>query len=394
MIQRFRVQNYKALRDVTLDLTPMHVLIGPNDTGKTSLLEALAAICRSADHELPQTFLGPWDGGVLVWKHHRDLPIQLAVEGSIGTIPIVYKLDCGFPEHGRGVINAHEHAEMGAPPEIVDLTLQGVGTTGARYFAQFGKGSQAQQNAARSVQQFIHGVQYCRWDARLLALPVVPQAQRQFRMEPSGFGLALCLDDILGYERDRFDQLEQRFTRLFPQVRSIVLVRQPGYSAPVDDPDMIPKLQAADGKGIYLRFKDSSEVPAAHISDGMLLVLAYITVLYLPQPPRVLLVEEPENGVHPKRLQDVLSILRELVKEQICTQVLLTTHSPYVVDLFKPEDVTLCRKDSDGAVSVHRLSESKTVREQLDVFTLGEIWTAEGDDALAKKDDAVEGAAP
>ena len=43
MITRFRVQNYKALRDVTLDLTPMHVLIGPNDSGKTSVLEALAA---------------------------------------------------------------------------------------------------------------------------------------------------------------------------------------------------------------------------------------------------------------------------------------------------------------------------------------------------------------
>jgi AAA15 family ATPase/GTPase len=40
MITRFRVRNYKALRDVTLDLTPIHVLIGPNDSGKTSILEA------------------------------------------------------------------------------------------------------------------------------------------------------------------------------------------------------------------------------------------------------------------------------------------------------------------------------------------------------------------
>jgi AAA15 family ATPase/GTPase len=44
MIRTFRVQNYKALRDVTLELTPMHLLIGPNDSGKTSILEALAAL--------------------------------------------------------------------------------------------------------------------------------------------------------------------------------------------------------------------------------------------------------------------------------------------------------------------------------------------------------------
>jgi hypothetical protein len=62
----------------------------------------------------------------------------------------------------------------------------------------------------------------------------------------------------------------------------------------------------------------------------------------------------------------------------------LTTHSPYVVDLFRPDEVTLCQMEGDGSVSVRRLSESKTVRDQLDVFTLGEIWTAEGDETLAQ----------
>ena len=43
MIEKVRIQNYKALRNVTLELTPIHVLIGPNDSGKTSILEAVAA---------------------------------------------------------------------------------------------------------------------------------------------------------------------------------------------------------------------------------------------------------------------------------------------------------------------------------------------------------------
>jgi predicted ATPase len=98
----------------------------------------------------------------------------------------------------------------------------------------------------------------------------------------------------------------------------------------------------------------------------------------------VVLVEEPEKGIHPKRLQDVLAILRELVSQQKQTQIILTTHSPYVVDLFEPEEVTLCQKQPDGSVAVRRLSESRAVREQLDVFTLGEIWTAEGDEALVE----------
>ncbi|MBC8117623.1 MAG: AAA family ATPase, partial [Candidatus Saccharimonas sp.] len=68
MIKQFRVQNYKALRNVTLNLTPLHVLIGPNDSGKSSMLEAIAAVCRSVDHPLADAFLGYWDGHSLVTR--------------------------------------------------------------------------------------------------------------------------------------------------------------------------------------------------------------------------------------------------------------------------------------------------------------------------------------
>jgi AAA15 family ATPase/GTPase len=79
MITRFQVQNYKALRDVTLDLTPMHVLIGPNDAGKTSILEAITALCRSVDYPLEQAFTGSWQGSDQVWRHTPDLPVSLGV---------------------------------------------------------------------------------------------------------------------------------------------------------------------------------------------------------------------------------------------------------------------------------------------------------------------------
>jgi len=204
-------------------------------------------------------------------------------------------------------------------------------------------------------------------------------------MEPSGFGLAMCLDDILGDDRKRFAELETQFRKIFPQVRSIKLKLEPAFAAPADDASQIPKLRDADGKGVYIEFETGGEdVAASQISDGMLLILAYLAILYLPKPPRFLLVEEPENGLHPGLLQNVISILGDIVKQQEKTQVILTTHSPYVIDLFKPNEVTLCNKNPDGSISVQRLSESKTVREQIDIFTLGEIWTAEGDEALAR----------
>lgn len=147
-------------------------------------------------------------------------------------------------------------------------------------------------------------------------------------MEASGFGLALCLDDLLGYDRDAFDRLEEQFRELFPAVRSIKLLSEPAFKAPADDPEQIPLFQRAEGKGVHLQYADGSVIPAAQLSDGVLLVLAYLAILHSPAPPRVLLIEEPENGIHPQRLRQVLDILRSLVENQRHTQVLLTTHSP------------------------------------------------------------------
>jgi len=387
MIKRLGVLNYKALRDVSLELTPIHVLIGPNDSGKTSILEAIAVLCRSVDHPLSHAFTGSWDGEQLVWRSTRDLPISMSASIESDDAAVEYKISFTFPATGRGVQVNEESIQLESATEALNIGQQG--HTHSRVYQVAGRKQPAPDDirkAAFIVYDSLRGVHSYRWDSRFLALPVAPDHTRRFRMDPSGFGLALCLDDILGFDRDRFIRLERRFKEIFPQFKSIKLIPEAAFRSPTDDPTEIPMLQRSDGKGLYFEFAAGGQTISAHqVSDGVLLVLAYLTILNLPEPPRVLLVEEPENGIHPKRLQDVLSILRDLVSEQKRTQVVMTTHSPYVVDLFKPEEVTLCRKQADGSVILRRLSESGPVRDQMDVFSLGEIWTAEGDEALAER---------
>lgn len=386
MIERFQVKNYKALRDVTLDLTPIHVLIGPNDSGKTSILEAIAALCRSVDHRLPEAFLGRWEGSSLVWQNDPGTAVEFVADVALQEQSFRYSLSVEFNRTRRAVVLKQDSAQSGGAVEVAPLK-GGSGEYSSvswHIFHTQPNTPPPQREWAERVRRALGGVHYYRWDSRFLALPAAPDAKRRFRMESSGFGLALCLDDILGYDRQRFTDLENRFKTIFPDIKSIKLIAEPAYRAPADDPQQIPMLQQADGKGIHFEFTSGQVVPASQVSDGVLLVLAYLTVLYLPEPPRVILVEEPENGIHPNRLRDVLSILRDLVNEQSQTQVVMTTHSPYVVDLFEPSEVTLCSKEPDGSVSVRRLSDSAAVREQMDVFTLGEIWTGTGDEALAK----------
>ena len=396
MIKQFRVQNYKALRDVTLNLTPLHVLIGPNDSGKTSMIEALAALCRSVDYPLAQAFVGRWDGADLVYARDADRTVTLAAhdENQETTCVIDYEIDVRFSRSGRNPKLIDEKIHCGNQSwslgdqfkcQLNQTNIQEVyGRVAHARDRLTPKVVDADLQAITSVRDAISGVQIYRWNARLLSLPCALDEHSRFAMQASGFGLARVLDAILGYSRPQFENLESRFKQLFPSIVALRILPTGGYRTQPTEDEFVPMLTRETGKGIFVRFQGyDADVPATHLSEGILLMLAYLAVLYSPEPPRLLLIEEPENGIHPKRLQEVLAILRQLVSEQQHTQIILTTHSPYVLDSFQPEEVTLCHKNESGKVSVRRLSESKTVREQIDIFSLGEIWTAAGDDDLA-----------
>ena len=284
MITRFRVQNYKALRDVTLDLTPMHVLIGPNDSGKTSILEALASLCRSVDHQLSEAFIGSWNGTDLVWKGNLDQIVALEAEGNAGEKNWKYRFACRFVQKGRDVQVEDAYltfgpASTGVTPDPDVLSL-------LRIFE--GMAADDQRHAGRELREALSGVHLYRWVPRLLSLPVA-QSQRRFRMESTGFGLALCLDDILGYDRRQFENLENHFKRIFPEVDSILLIREQAFTGPIDDPEQIPILEHADGKGLYFRFqKNKQELPATQVMGCFWFWLTSLSCIYptLPAPHR------------------------------------------------------------------------------------------------------------
>ncbi|PYT10092.1 MAG: ATPase, partial [Acidobacteria bacterium] len=91
------------------------------------------------------------------------------------------------------------------------------------------------------------------------------------------------------------------------------------------------------------------QIPATELSQGTLLALAILTLTYIPNPPSIVCLEEPDRGIHPRLLRDVRDALYRLSypenygERRDPVQVIATTHSPYLLDLFKdhPEEVVI-----------------------------------------------------
>ena len=389
MITRVSIKNFKAIRDASVDLTPIHLLIGPNDSGKTSVLEAIAAICRSVDHDVRSSFLGRWQGRELVNALSQSGVVQIEVAVGLTETKFDYLIKAEFPDSGNQVQWIAADVIQGANHSKTNISAENTLSDYARRSANQRANAVLQPGwpFAEQVGEAIGGCWYLRWTARNLALPTALNPERRFRLEGNGFGLPTLIDDLLNYDRESFAALEREFTQIFPNVRTIALVQQQGFNSPVDQSDETLTLQPSAGKQVVFRLKNTDrDLPASQAAEGMLYILGYLALMYLPQPPRVLLIEEPENGIHPNRVGDIVRILRRLVERHPETQIVMTSHSPYLVDAFQPEEVTWCRRNKNGDVVLTRLDTIPEVERSLSVFLLGEIWTGELEPLHSRED--------
>lgn len=121
---------------------------------------------------------------------------------------------------------------------------------------------------------------------------------------------------------------------------------------------------------IQLKYKSGLIAPSWTLSDGTLRLLALTLLAYAPTTPNVVLIEEPENGIHPKAMETVMQSLSSVYD----AQVLCATHSPVVLSLLRQEQVLCFGKSEDGAVDIVRGNHHPRLREWRSALNLGELF--------------------
>jgi predicted ATPase len=108
-------------------------------------------------------------------------------------------------------------------------------------------------------------------------------------------------------------------------------------------------------------------------SDGTIRFIALATLLLQPQTtmPSVIIVDEPELGLHPSAIGQLAAILKEAAKH---TQIIIATQSPGLVDEFEPKHITIIESDKDKGFSTARKLDEKELTDWLENYSLSELW--------------------
>jgi predicted ATPase len=329
MIESIEFTNFKALRKTTLPLAPFTLLLGPNGSGKSTVLQALQAIAARARGEAPQL---DWSSLVSVTAEDQGAAVEVRVRLRLNNRTVIVIIQWLLP----------------SGQENVQLTFE--------------DGTVLQEAEKKVPLEWLSRMQVYALVPAAIANPVPVSGAG---LQANGAGLAAVLDDLKDNHPERWELLLDEMRRWLPEY-DYLLFDKPSQGQ----------------KGIVLRTKTGAHrIKAKDLSQGTLVAVALLTLAYLPNPPSLVGLEEIDRGLHPRLLRHLQDALYRLSYPESCgekrppIQVIATTHSPYLLDLYRehPEEVILARKEG-LEVEMKRLSDIDHYEEILADSPLSEVW--------------------
>jgi energy-coupling factor transporter ATP-binding protein EcfA2 len=337
-IQKVTIQNCGCVKNAEVNLTRLHALIGPNDSGKSTILRALRTATQFAVSEFTKN------------DRNEFLPFTpLVNESSNGAV--------------IGLASDDEYRLMCEEGALFEAVLHGGATLppGRHPRLWLGKSrlwdsSHAKQDPLRRLSKLkaqIAPATLVRFDPDALreAAPLLPESEGIRFADERGQGLAAVYDAILNRDREAFQGIEKRALELFPTMKGIGLSNLDGQR-----------------KAVMATLKDGTRIGAREMSEGLLYFLGFAALQSCGAS--LLLVEEPENGLHPSRIRDVMEILRKISET---AQVVIATHSPLVINEMQPNEVTVVTRD-DGGTRCMPIGKTPGFADRSKVYALGELW--------------------
>lgn len=320
-IKEIALKNYRSFVDARCRLSPFTLIVGANNAGKSNLLKAVRDVSECITRENGIAYLNGF-------RHHT------ALDNATSSVSVVWN-------DGTNAVAEHPlRPDKGEPYDV--------------WFRPYGN-----EEASRKITTAFPIAQF-----EPTSIGNAEGGDGSPFIQPNGVGVSWVLDKWNSGAkagRERFAKVVADLRRCVPEIEALSF-----YDV------------AAGKRGVQVeQFGLPNPVPLSEVSDGTRLVLAILTLINLESPPPVILLEDINRGLHPRLYERIVEFLRTIANEGK-TQILATTHDPYLIDEFRdnPEAVVIVEK-KDAASTLSNLDDRlKTFLEPGEELEmpLGQVW--------------------
>jgi AAA15 family ATPase/GTPase len=328
MLTSIRIQNFRSIRDASVKLGQVNLFIGPNNSGKSNFLKGIEfASSYSFPNKQPDNYL--FDSSFnrksldnLKNQHYgnNDKDKHLIEFTALFDFP-------GITINNRILFDRKEGVFSNDDLLINDQDIWNNWPNTDRQNITYKSRSLLRDILAEGIVVYNPEISQI-----IPGRPIKSVKKLAYNLE----NIVSFIFNLSQNHKKIFKQLEKSFGECIGSLTDI--------SCPADPTE--------EGK-LKLRFFDQNGIGywAEEVSEGVLYFLALLCIVYQPNPPKLLLLEEPEKGIHPRRISEVMNFIFELARLRN-VQIILTSHSPYVVDHFadKLECISVFDREDDETV--------------------------------------------
>lgn len=365
-LKSIRITGFRSFRDVVVELGDINVLIGANGSGKSNFI-GFFRMLNSILSERLQLYVGRGGGGSSILhygpKHTQLVQAHFEIASDWGSTEYNFALTFASPDN---FVFADEHVLSHSSADSTSDALNlGTGHLETKLWSMTKWPDPfATSSMERSNLPVLRGIQVYHFHdtSQTASIRLLQDVAQNRELLKDGGNLAAFLYMLQQTRPKHFDRILRTIQLVIPYLHKLIL-----------EPERL------NPQKILLRWSDKSsdyEFGPHQLSDGSLRAIAMITALLQPEEllPSVIIMDEPELGLHPSAIEIVASLVRQVSSKR---QVIVATQSPGLISHFSPDEVIVVERNDDkhgfGESQCKRLS-SDSLAAWLEDYNLGELY--------------------